>query len=152
MATRKKKKTAKKAAKKKTAKKKANRKKVAKKKAGKKKATKKKAAKKTKAKKKKAKKKTAKRKAKKKTSKRKAPAAFMAPLSPSKVLGDVVGVKPLPRTQVVKKLWQYIKSKKLQNKKNKRMIDCDPKLKAIFGKKSVSMFEMNKLLKRHLKK
>ncbi|MCM0607342.1 MAG: DNA topoisomerase III [Xanthomonadaceae bacterium] len=80
-------------------------------------------------------------------------AAFMAPLQPSAALGAVVGNKALPRTQVVKKLWAYIKSKKLQDKKNKRMINPDDKLAAIFGSsKSVNMFSMMSLLKKHLKK
>lgn len=94
--------------------------------------------------------------AKKKTAKkkgRKPSAAFMAPLRPSAALGEVVGSKPLPRTQAVKKLWGYIKKKKLQDKKNKRMINPDAKLAAVFGtKKSVNMFAMMKHLKKHLKK
>ena len=83
--------------------------------------------------------------------KRKPNAAFMKPLQPSEELGAVVGSKPLPRTQVVKKLWEYIKKHKLQDKTNKRNINTDDSLKAIFGKKTVSMFEMNSLLKKHLK-
>jgi chromatin remodeling complex protein RSC6 len=118
-------------------------KKVAKKKA-KKKVTKKKVAKK-----KVAKKKTAKKAAKKKT-KRKANPAFMKELQPSAALGAIVGSKPLSRPQVVKKLWDYIKKNKCQDQDNKRMINSDAKLKAVFGKKQVSMFEMNKLLKKHL--
>lgn len=93
----------------------------------------------------------AKKKAKKKT-KRKPNAAFMKPLRPSNALAEVVGFKPLPRTQVVKKLWAYIKKKKLQDKKNRRMINADAALKPVFGGKSkVSMFEMTKLVSKHLK-
>ena len=140
-----KKKVAKKAAKK-TTKKKAAKKKVAKK-AAKKKATKKKAGKK-----KAAKKKAAKKKAAKKKVKRKPNPSFMKPLQPDAALGAVVGGSPLPRTQVVKKLWAYIKRKGLQDSKNKRMINADDKLKPIFGgKKQVSMFEMTKLVSQHLK-
>ncbi len=82
---------------------------------------------------------------------RKPNAAFMKPLTPSEELAEVVGAKPLPRTQVVKKLWVHIKKHKLQDKKERTMINTDDKLKAIFGKSQVSMFEMNKLLKKHLK-
>lgn len=86
-----------------------------------------------------------------KKTKRKANPAFMKPLTPSPALSEVVGASKLPRTQVVKKLWAYIKRKGLQDKKNKRMINSDATLLAIFGgKKSVSMFEMNKHLKKHL--
>lgn len=115
-----------------------------------KKATKKKAAPKKKA---AAKKKAApKKKAAKKKSARKPNAAFMAALTPSTSLAEVVGSKALPRTEVVKKLWAYIKSHKLQDSKNKRMINADGKLKAIFnGKGQVSMFEMAKYLSKHLK-
>jgi chromatin remodeling complex protein RSC6 len=81
---------------------------------------------------------------------RKPNAKFMAPLAPSCELAELVGDKPLPRTQVIKKLWQYIKKNKLQDSKNRRMINCDDKLKAVFAKGQVSMFEMNKLLKKHL--
>ncbi|HUT86279.1 MAG TPA: SWIB/MDM2 domain-containing protein [Elusimicrobiales bacterium] len=85
--------------------------------------------------------------------KRKPNAAFMKPLTPSAALSEVVGSKPLPRTQVVKKLWAYIKKNGLQDKKDKRMINCDVKLKGIFGKPKVSMFEMPKIIKtkKHLK-
>jgi chromatin remodeling complex protein RSC6 len=76
----------------------------------------------------------------------------MRPLQPDAALGAVVGGKALPRTQVVKKLWIYIKKNDLQDKQNKRMINADDKLKAVFaGKKQVSMFEMTKLVSRHLK-
>ena len=83
--------------------------------------------------------------------KRKPNAAFMKPLKPSAALAEVVGAKPLPRTQVVKKLWAYIKKKKLQNPKNKREIMADAKLKPLFGgKKKVDMFQMTKLVSKHL--
>ena len=143
----KKKATKRKAAKKKVAKKK--KKKATKKKATKKKATKKKGKKKAK---KKAAKKAAKKKGgKKKKVKRKPNPSFMRPLMPDAALGAVVGSKALPRTQVVKKLWVYIKRRDLQDKQNRRMINADDKLKAIFGgKKQVSMFEMTKLVNRHL--
>ncbi len=146
-----KKKTTKKAAKKKTTKK-ATKKKVAKKKATKKKATKKAAKKKTTKKKatKKAAKKTTKKKAKKKT-KRKPNAAFMKPLTPSAALAAVIGSSPVPRTQVVKKLWAYIKKNNLQDSKNRRNINADAKLKPVFGKSQVSMFEMTKIVSKHLK-
>ena len=84
--------------------------------------------------------------------KRKANPAFMKPLTPSAALAEVVGSKALPRTEVVKKMWVYIKKNSLQDKKNKRMINSDAKLKAIFaGKGQVSMFDMNKHLAKHLK-
>jgi len=84
--------------------------------------------------------------------KRKPSAAFMKPMTPSATLGAVIGGKAMPRTEVTKKIWQYIKRNKLQDKKNKRMINADDKLKAVFGgKKQVSMFEMTKLVSRHLK-
>ena len=79
------------------------------------------------------------------------PSAFSKPLTPSKELAAVVGSDPLPRTVVVSKVWEYIKEHKLQNEKNKREIVADDKLKAIFGKASVTMFEMNKHLAAHLK-
>lgn len=130
------------------AKKKAVKKKAAKKKVAKKKTAKKKTAKKKVAKKKVAKKKTAKKKAKKK---RTPNAAFMRPMTVTDALAKVVGSKPLPRTQVTKKLWQYIKKNKLQDKVNRRMINADANLKAVFkGKKKVSMFEMTKLVSKHL--
>lgn len=73
-------------------------------------------------------------------------------MTPSAVLAAVVGANPLPRTEVTKKIWEYIKKFKLQNEMNKRMIDADEKLKAVFGgKKQVSMFEMTKLISDHLK-
>ena len=89
---------------------------------------------------------------KKAKSARKPNAAFMKPLTPSKELAEIVGAAPLPRTEVVKKIWVYIKKHNLQDAKNKRTINADDKLKAVFaGKKSVSMFEMTKLVSNHLK-
>ena len=90
--------------------------------------------------------------AKKKTSKRKPSAAFMKPLQPDAALSEVIGSKPLPRTEVTKKLWAYIKKNGLQDKKNKRNINADAALKAVFnGKSQVSMFEMTKLVSKHMK-
>jgi chromatin remodeling complex protein RSC6 len=84
--------------------------------------------------------------------KRKPNAAFMKPMTPSTVLGEVIGIVPMPRTEVTKKIWEYIKKNKLQDSVNKRMINADDKLKAVFnGKKQVSMFEMTKLVAGHLK-
>jgi upstream activation factor subunit UAF30 len=83
--------------------------------------------------------------------KRKPNAAFMKPLQPSESLGAVVGTKPLPRTEVTKKLWAYIKKNNLQDPKQRRNINADEKLKAVFGgKKTVNMFEMTKLVNKHL--
>jgi len=83
--------------------------------------------------------------------KRKPNAAFMKPMTPSEKLAAVVGSKDMPRTEVTKKLWAYIKKNGLQDKKNKRMINADANLKAVFGGKSqVSMFEMTKLVNKHL--
>jgi chromatin remodeling complex protein RSC6 len=79
-------------------------------------------------------------------------AAFMKPMTPSPALGAVIGTSPLPRTEVTKKIWDYIKKHNLQDKNNKRMINADDKLKPVFGgKKQVSMFEMTKLVSGHLK-
>ncbi|MDP7635366.1 MAG: SWIB/MDM2 domain-containing protein [Candidatus Latescibacteria bacterium] len=140
----------KKTVKKKTAKKAAKKKPAAKKKTAKKKTAKKAAKKKTAKKKPAAKKKAAKKKGKK--VKRKPNPSFMRPLQPDAHLGAVVGSKPLPRTQVVKKLWAYIKKSNLQDSQNRRMINADEKLRNIFGgKKQVSMFEMTKLVNKHLK-
>ena len=87
-----------------------------------------------------------------KKSSRKPNAAFMKPLQPDSALAEVVGSKPLPRTEITKRLWAYIKKNKLQNAKNRRNIDADEVLKPIFnGKKQVSMFEMTKLVAQHLK-
>lgn len=89
--------------------------------------------------------------AKKTTTKRKPSAAFMKPMTPSSELAEIVGKKPLPRTEVTKKVWSYIKKKDLQDPENRRMIVADDKLKGIFGrKKKVSMFEMTKLISQHL--
>lgn len=98
------------------------------------------------------KKKAAKKKAApKKKAARKPNPAFMKPLNPSAALGAVVGTKPLPRTEVVKKIWVYIKANKLQDPKNRRMINADAKLKVVFGGKAqVSMFDMAKHLAKHL--
>jgi chromatin remodeling complex protein RSC6 len=79
-------------------------------------------------------------------------AKFMAPVTPDETLAAIVGNKPLPRTQMVKKIWDYIKKNGLQDKKNKRMINTDEKLAAVFGgKKQVSMFEVAKAIKKHTK-
>ena len=89
---------------------------------------------------------------KKSGAKRKPNAAFMKALTPSASLAAVVGSSPLPRTEVTKKLWAYIKRNGLQDSKNKRNINADDKLKEVFGgKKTVSMFEMTKLVAGHLK-
>jgi chromatin remodeling complex protein RSC6 len=94
----------------------------------------------------------AKKKAKKATKKRKPNPAFMKPMTPDATLGAVVGSSAMPRTEVTKKIWGYIKRNGLQDKKNKRMINADEKLKPVFGGKSqVSMFEMTKLVNKHLK-
>ncbi|HET6371849.1 MAG TPA: SWIB/MDM2 domain-containing protein [Candidatus Polarisedimenticolia bacterium] len=87
-----------------------------------------------------------------KKSARKPNAAFMKPMQPDAVLSEVVGSKPIPRTEVTKKLWAYIKKQGLQDAKNRRNINADSKLGPIFGgKKQVSMFEMTKLVSKHLK-
>jgi upstream activation factor subunit UAF30 len=112
--------------------------------------TKKKAAKK-KAAPKKAAKKAAPKKAAKKKSARKPNAAFMAPLTPSSALAEVVGSKPIPRTEIIKKIWDYIKKNGLQDKKNRRMINADAKLKPVLGKDQVSMFELAKVVSKHVK-
>ncbi len=139
------KKKVKKPAKRKTAAKKTSAKKPAKKKVAVKK--------KTTAKKKVAKKPVAKKKAPaKKKAKRKPNPAFMKPMMPSDALAAIVGNKPLPRTEVTKKIWAYIKKHDLQDAKNRRNINADDKLQPIFGKKkTVSMFEMTKLVSKHLK-
>ena len=90
--------------------------------------------------------------AKKKSSGRKPNAAFMRPVQPSAKLAEVVGSKPIPRTEVTKKLWAYIKKNKLQDAKNRRQINADDTLKEVFGGKAkVNMFEMTKLVGKHLK-
>ena len=87
-----------------------------------------------------------------KKSARKPNAAFMAPVNPSPALADVVGSKPIPRTEVTKRLWAYIKKNNLQDQKNRRQINADAALKGVFGgKSSVNMFEMTKLVGKHLK-
>ena len=94
----------------------------------------------------------AKKKAKKAGKKRKPNPAFMKPMTPSATLGAVIGSGSMPRTEVTKKIWGYIKRNGLQDKKNKRMINADDKLKPVFGGKAqVSMFEMTKLVNKHLK-
>jgi chromatin remodeling complex protein RSC6 len=86
-----------------------------------------------------------------KKSARKPNAKFMAPVTPDATLAAVVGAKPMPRTEMTKKLWAYIKKHGLQDKKNKRMINADDALKAVFGGKSqVSMFDMTKLVSKHV--
>jgi chromatin remodeling complex protein RSC6 len=88
----------------------------------------------------------------KKATKRKPSAAFMKPMNPSAALAEVVGAKALPRTEVTKKLWAYIKKNKLQDAKNRRMIHADAALRPVFGGKAmVNMFEMTKLVNKHLK-
>jgi upstream activation factor subunit UAF30 len=88
----------------------------------------------------------------KKKSARKPSAAFMRPVSPSPALAAVIGSKAVPRTEVTKRLWAYIKKNKLQDTKNKRMINADATLKTVFGgKSSVNMFEMTRLVGKHLK-
>ena len=132
--------------------KKAAKKSAAKKPAAKKSSAKKPAAKKSAAKKAPAKKAAPKKAAKKSASKRKPNAAFMKAMTPSSTLAAVVGGMPMPRTEVTKKIWDYIKKNKLQDQQNKRLINADDKLKAVFGgKNKVSMFEMTKLVSNHLK-
>ncbi|MBX7205890.1 MAG: SWIB/MDM2 domain-containing protein [Bacteroidia bacterium] len=130
-------------------------KKVVKAKKAAKKAAPKKAAKKAapkKAAKKAAPKKAAKKAAPKKKTARKPNAAFMAPLTPSATLADVIGTKALPRTEIVKQIWNYIKKNGLQDKKNRRMINADAKLKVLFGGKGqISMFELAKIVSKHVK-
>jgi len=84
--------------------------------------------------------------------KRKPNAAFMKPVQPDAALSAVVGTKPIPRTEVTKKLWAYIKKNSLQDKKKRTNINADDKLKVVFGgKKTVTMFEMTKLVSKHVK-
>ena len=84
--------------------------------------------------------------------KRKPNAAFMKPVQPDAALSEVVGAKAIPRTEVTKKLWEYIKKNGLQDKVNRRMINADDKLLVVFGgKKQVSMFDMTKLIAKHMK-
>ena len=101
---------------------------------------------------KKATKKAAKKSSPKKKSARKPNAAFMAPLNLSPALADVIGSKPSPRTEIIKKIWDYIKKNGLQDKANKRMINADAKLKILFGGKGqISMFELAKVVNNHVK-
>ena len=92
----------------------------------------------------------AKKKAKKAGKKRKPNPAFMRPMTPSAALGAVIGTNAMPRTEVTKKIWGYIKRNSLQDKKNKRMINADENLKAVFKKGTVNMFEMTKLVFQHV--
>jgi upstream activation factor subunit UAF30 len=134
--------------------KKATKKPATKKPAAKKPAAKKPAAKKAPAKTAPARKPAAKKKAatKKPAAKRKPNAAFMKPMTPSSVLAAVIGATPMPRTEVTKKIWDYIKKNKLQDAINRRLINADERLRAVFGGKGkVSMFEMTKLVSNHLK-
>jgi len=87
-----------------------------------------------------------------KKAKRKPNAAFMAALTPSASLAEVIGSKPIPRTEIIKKIWDYIKKNKLQDQKNRRMINADAKLKVVFGGKTqISMFELAKVVSSHVK-
>jgi upstream activation factor subunit UAF30 len=95
-------------------------------------------------------KKAAKKVAKKKVA-RKPNAAFMRPLMPSGPLAAIVGSVPMPRTEVTSKIWAYIKKNKLQDSVNRRMINADDKLRALFGKTQASMFELTKYVSKHLK-
>jgi upstream activation factor subunit UAF30 len=132
--------------------KKATKKSAAKKPAAKKPAAKKSAAKKSAPKKAPAKKPVAKKAAKKPAAKRKPNAAFMKAMTPSASLAAVIGATPMPRTEVTKKIWDYIKKNKLQDSINRRLINADERLRAVFGGKGkVSMFEMTKLVSNHLK-
>ena len=83
---------------------------------------------------------------------RKPNAAFMAPLTPSATLAEVIGNKGIPRTEIVKKIWDYIKKNGLQDQKNKRMINADAKLKPLFGKAQISMFELAKIVNNNIQK
>ncbi len=100
-----------------------------------------------------AKKSSGRKSAKKKSGTKRVPsAAFMKPMTPSAQLAPVVGSSPLPRTEVTKKLWAYIRRKGLQDSKNRRMINADDNLRPVFGgSKQVSMFEMTRLVNKHLK-
>ena len=95
-------------------------------------------------------KKSSRKKAKRSGAKRTPNAAFMKPMQPSEQLSSVVGSGSMPRTEITKKLWQYIKRKGLQDSKNRRMINADENLRPIFKKDQVSMFDMTKLVNKHL--
>lgn len=88
----------------------------------------------------------------KKSSGRKPNAAFMAPLQPDETLAAVVGNKPLPRTEIVKKVWDHIKKNDLQDNNNRRMINADDKTRPLFGKDQISMFDLAKIVNDHIKK
>lgn len=94
----------------------------------------------------------AKKSAAKKATGRQANAAFMAPLQPKPALAEVIGNTPLPRTEIVKKIWDYIKKNDLQDKQNKRMINADEKLRPLFGKDQISMFELAKVVNNQIQK
>jgi upstream activation factor subunit UAF30 len=96
-------------------------------------------------------KKAAPKKAAKKKSARKPNAAFMAPKTPTGPLAAIIGDKPMPRTEITKQVWAYIKKNKLQDVMQKRMINADEKLKALFGKAKADMFEMTKLVNKYIK-
>lgn len=87
-----------------------------------------------------------------KKSARKPNAAFMAPLTPNNTLAEVIGNKPIPRTEIVKKVWDYIKKNGLQDKTNKRMINADAKTKPLFGKAQISMFDLAKIVNNNIQK
>ena len=92
----------------------------------------------------------AKKAARKKTA-RKPNAAFMKPMMPTGPLASIIGSTPMPRTEVTSKIWQYIKKNKLQDNANRRMINADDKMRALFGKAQASMFELTKYVSKHLK-
>ena len=96
-------------------------------------------------------KKAAPKKAAKKKTARKPNAAFMRPLTPSGPLAAIIGTTPMPRTEVTSKIWAYIKKNKLQDAVNRRMINADDKMRALFGKAQASMFELTKYVSKHLK-
>ena len=87
-----------------------------------------------------------------KKSARKPNAAFMAPLQPDDTLAAVVGSKPIPRTEIVKKVWDHIKKNGLQDQANKRMINADERTRPLFGKDQISMFDLAKIVNNHIKK
>jgi upstream activation factor subunit UAF30 len=98
-------------------------------------------------------KKVAKKAAPKKAAKKRKPnAAFMAALTPSAALAEVIGSKPIPRTEIIKKIWDYIKKNNLQDKANRRMINADGKLMGLFGKKQISMFDLATIVNNNVKK